>query len=319
MHVPTCTCIIYPETNLYQQKVVKMDDAIRLFAFNWLTEQMKVHGDVLDRKLLEQGFIFENQTVHLIGPQGIWKPSMMGLPLTITTKYESSYDDGFIKEGLIRYRYRGQNPNHSDNVGLRKIMQLRKPLIYFLGIATGRYCVAFPVFIINDNPLSLTLTVQVDEMKALNQGTSLEDTDATHWRRSYLTTTTKIRVHQRSFRERVLIAYQTQCTFCRLRHNELLDGAHIISDGEEKGDPIVPNGLALCKIHHAAFDSNIIGVTPDYDLHVREDILHEIDGPMLKFGLQSLQGNKLILPNHRRDYPDKERLEYRYDQFRKAG
>jgi putative restriction endonuclease len=296
-----------------------MDDAIRLFAFNWLTDQIKIHGKVLPRILLEKGFIFENQQIILIGPRGIWKPKMMELPLTITTIYESRYNDGFIKEGLIRYSYRGQNPNHPDNFGLRKIWQLKKPLIYFVAVAPGRYYAEFPVFIINDNPAALTFTVQVDEMNALNQVTSLEDTDATYWRRAYLTTTTKIRVHQRSFRERVLIAYQTQCTFCRLRHNELLDGAHIISDGEEKGDPIVPNGLALCKIHHAAFDSNIIGVTPDYDLHVREDILHEIDGPMLKYGLQSLQGNKLILPNHRRDFPDKERLEYRYDQFRKAG
>ncbi len=296
-----------------------MDDAIRLFAFNWLTEQMKIHGDVLPRTLLERGFIFESQAVHLIGPQGIWKPRMMELPITITTKFGGPYDDSFTREGLLEYKYRGQNPNHPDNVGLRKIMQLKKPLIYFYGIAPGRYFVVLPVFIINDNPSSLTFTVQVDELKALNQLSSWEDTDATHWRRAYLTTSTKVRLHQRSFRERVLIAYQSQCSFCRLRHNELLDGAHIISDGEEKGDPIVPNGLALCKIHHAAFDSNIIGVTPDYDVHVREDILHEIDGPMLKYGLQSLQGNKLILPNHRRDYPDKERLEYRYDQFRKAG
>jgi len=296
-----------------------MDDAIRLSAFTWLTDQMKIHGDVLDRKLLERGFIFENQTIHLMGPQGIWKPKMMELPLTITTKFGGPYDDSFTREGLLEYKYRGINPNHPDNAGLRKIMQLKKPLIYFYGIAPGRYFVAFPVFIINDNPSSLTFTVQVDEMKALNQVSSWEDTDATHWRRAYLTTSTKIRVHQRSFRERVLIAYQTQCTFCRLKHNELLDAAHIIADGEEKGDPIVQNGLSLCKIHHAAFDNNIIGVTPDYDLHVREDILHEIDGPMLKYGLQSLQGNKLILPNHRRDYPDKERLEYRYDQFRKAS
>ena len=296
-----------------------MDDAIRLFAFNWLTEQMKIHGDVLPRTLLERGFIFDSQVIHLIGPQGIWKSKLMELPITITTKFGGPYDDSFTREGLVEYKYRGQNPNHPDNVGLRKIMQLKKPLIYFYGIAPGRYFVVFPVFIINDNPSSLTFTVQVDELKALNQSSSWEDSDATHWRRAYLTTSTKVRLHQRSFRERVLIAYQSQCTFCRLRHNELLDGAHIISDGEEKGDPIVPNGLALCKIHHAAFDSNIIGVTPDYYLHVREDILHEIDGPMLKYGLQSLQGNKLILPNHRRDYPDKERLEYRYDQFRKAG
>jgi len=46
------------------------------------------------------------------------------------------------------------------------------------------------------------------------------------------------------------------------------------------------NGLALCKLHHAAFDANIIGVTPDLEVTVRLDVLQEIDGPMLQHGLQ---------------------------------
>ena len=54
-------------------------------------------------------------------------------------------------------------------------------------------------------------------------------------------------------------------TLCKLRHAELLDAAHIIADANDEGLPIVPNGLALCKIHHAAFDKNIIGISPDRD------------------------------------------------------
>ena len=50
--------------------------------------------------------------------------------------------------------------------------------------------------------------------------------------------------------------------------------------------PEVRNGLALCKIHHAAYDHNIIGINADYNIEVREDVLAEIDGPMLKHGLQ---------------------------------
>lgn len=41
----------------------------------------------------------------------------------------------------------------------------------------------------------------------------------------------------------------------------LLDAAHIVSDGHETlGQPIVPNGLPLSKIHHAAFDAHLLGV-----------------------------------------------------------
>ena len=51
-----------------------MDDLIRLAAFNWLNDQKEIHGDVLPRKLLEAGFTFQNQRVHVIGPQGIFTP-----------------------------------------------------------------------------------------------------------------------------------------------------------------------------------------------------------------------------------------------------
>jgi putative restriction endonuclease len=296
-----------------------MDDLIRLSAFNWLKDQIRIHSDVLPRELLANGFLFNNHRMTLIGPSGIWKPQQMDLPISITTTFDSPYDDSDERNGLIEYKYRGNDPYHRDNVGLREVMRLRKPLIYFNGMVKGRYFPAFPVYIIHDDPARLTFTVQVDEMKALNQPEMVEEADALRWRRAYATTMIKTRLHQRSFRERVLLAYQTQCTFCRLKHGELLDAAHIISDGEDKGDPVVSNGLSLCKIHHAAFDNNIIGITPDYNVHVREDILEEVDGPMLKYGLQSMHGNRLILPKHKVDFPDRERLEYRYEQFMKAG
>ncbi|MDD4962105.1 MAG: HNH endonuclease, partial [Candidatus Marinimicrobia bacterium] len=96
---------------------------------------------------------------------------------------------------------------------------------------------------------------------------------------------------------------------------ELLDAAHIIADSQEKGDPLVSNGLSLCKIHHAAFDQNIIGINPDYTIKIRQDILEETDGPMLKYGIQSLENHRLILPQHKKDWPDRERLEQRFGEF----
>jgi putative restriction endonuclease len=294
------------------------DDTIRLAAFEWLKQQIQIHGEVLPWTLLERGFNFQGNQIHLVGQSGIWKPRLMQFPLSIRNKFAGKYPDRINKNNLIEYMYRGTDPNYWDNVGLREIWKLKKPLVYLHGIAEGRYFVSFPAYIIADNPSKLFFTVQIDEISSLEQQNEVEDSDATHYRRAYATTTTNIRIHQTSFRERVLLAYQNQCSFCNLRHPELLDAAHIIGDKEDLGDPIVPNGLSLCKIHHAAFDNNIIGVTPDYKLHVREDVLYEIDGPMLKYGLQSMDGNKLILPYHKRDYPDPERLESRYEQFRKA-
>jgi len=86
-----------------------------------------------------------------------------------------------------------------------------------------------------------------------------------------------------------------------------------------RGEPIVPNGLALCKLHHAAFDAHILGVRPDYVIEVRRDILDETDGPMLRHGLQEIVGQLIHLPHNEHLRPRPDLLEERYEMFRKAG
>jgi len=300
-----------------------MEQAIRLAAFQWLEEQTARYGDVLPRKLLENGFDYQGRRVTLIGPAGIWKPKVFeSIPLSITTVYNGPYDDVFTPGGLLRYSYRGTaaDRNHRDNAGLRQAMTRQVPLIYFHGVVPGKYLAVWPVYIVQDHPESLSFSVAVDEPQALQASApnQLAD-DYASARRQYQTSITRVRLHQKSFRERVLTAYHEQCAFCRLRHANLLDAAHIIGDRDEMGDPVVSNGLSLCKIHHAAFDANILGVSPDYIIQVREDILLETDGPMLKHGIQELQDLKIILPSTRREWPDRDRLAVRYDQFRHAG
>ena len=295
-----------------------MDNQIRLSAFEWLNKQRIFHGDTLPRNILTEGFDYFGHRIRLMGPQGIWKPSQMNLPLSITTVIGGPYDDKPDVDGFLHYKHRGSDPSHRDNAGLRELMRLREPLIYFFNIFPGKYLASYPVYIIGDDPKNLTFTVAIDDIAYLKYD-KVEDTQSGTERRSYITQTVLYRAHQRQFRERVIAAYHNQCALCRLRHTELLDAAHIIGDREEHGDPIIQNGLSLCKIHHAAFDHNIIGINPDYQVLVRQDILEEIDGPMLKYGLQSLNNSRLILPSHRRDWPDKVRLEKRFVVFLRAG
>jgi putative restriction endonuclease len=117
----------------------------------------------------------------------------------------------------------------------------------------------------------------------------------------------------------VLAAYRAHCAICRLRHAELLEAAHILPDGHPQGLPVVPNGLALCKLHHAAFDLNIVGIQPDYRIIVRPDVLEEIDGPMLKHGLQGFHETRLWTPGTPRLRPNPEFLEERFVLFKKAS
>jgi putative restriction endonuclease len=99
----------------------------------------------------------------------------------------------------------------------------------------------------------------------------------------------------------------------------VLDAAHILPDGHPRGEPVVPNGLALCKLHHAPFDRHFLGVRPDLTVELRPDVLHEPDGPMLKYGLQGFEGARLVVPREPALRPNREFLEERYGMFRKAG
>lgn len=110
-------------------------------------------------------------------------------------------------------------------------------------------------------------------------------------------------------------AYREQCSICRLRHADLLDAAHITPDSDEGGEPVISNGLSLCKIHHAAYDRDYFGIQPNYHIVVRPAIMREEDGPMLKAGLQQIDESKLVLPRSVRDRPDPERLQKRFDRF----
>jgi hypothetical protein len=101
-------------------------------------------------------------------------------------------------------------------------------------------------------------------------------------RREYAERTVRQRLHQPIFRRQVLAAYRTQCALCRLRHGELLDAAHVKEDSDG-GEPVVPNGIAMCAIHHRAFDSFVLGVRPDYVIEVRRDVLGEADSRTLRY------------------------------------
>ena len=293
------------------------DLRVRLAAFEWLSEQVEAHGDVLARSMLAQGLVFDGQRVPLLGPQGIFKPRVCEYPLSITTIPDGPYADR-MEGPYLRYSYRGTDPRHPDNVGLREAMSRRVPLVLFVRVAPGRYLAHHPVFIVGDDPEQLLFEVDVEaRLGAPVEAVAPAAREAIE--RRYVTANFRRRVHQRAFRERVLEAYREQCAICHLRHQELLDAAHIVADAEDEGDPVVSNGLALCKLHHAAFDSFFLTVRPDYTIEVRRSILDENDGPMLLVGLKQMHDQPIQLPRSRQDLPDPARLERRYERFRQAS
>jgi putative restriction endonuclease len=271
---------------------MELDRDVRLAAFEFLLGSISRYGEVLSYAIIKQGFTFKGERVLLMGPQGIFKPRILPeLPLSITTAPEipgkaRPYDDRPSEAGVIIYKYRGTNPLHYDNLGLRKAMQRGAPLIYFYGVEVGYYRPTWPVFVIDDDPASLSFHIMVDEQQLGARGNYWEQKVSEIDRRRYITVEIQPRLHQVSFRAHVIRAYQDSCAICRLRHPELLDAAHILEDKHPQGIPEVSNGLALCAIHHKAYDKKVLAVKPDYSVEIQEKVLREIDGPMLKYGLQ---------------------------------
>lgn len=296
---------------------------VRQAAFQFLEELNLRHGPVLPAKELRAGFSFQGQRVALMGPQGIFKPALLQWPLSITTVpvvdgRPRPYQDELGPNGLLQYRYRGTDPNHRDNRGLREAMQRQLPLVYFQGVEPGWYQAQWPIFLVGDDPVGLTFQVAVDDPLASDLDDPYEFPDGA--RRAYVTRLARQRLYQVAFRHRVIRAYRESCAMCRLHHPDLLDAAHILPDAHPGGEPLTSNGLALCKLHHAAFDRNIVGVRPDGVIEIRHDILEEVDGPMLRHGLQDLHGHPLqVLPRVTRDRPNQDYLSERYQMFRAAS
>lgn len=293
---------------------------IRQAAMEWLDQRSSPDSRLFRFEELAE-FTFEGRRVPLMDRQrGIRKPAHMTAALSIRTTFTPPgqvppYEDAAGPDGLQRYKYRGADPDHPENVALRAALRERVLLIWFVGVAPGDYLPVYPVSVVAEETDKIQFVVAVDAAQALIPvGAHLDDTQ-----RRYVERLTKQRLHQPVFRAQVLRAYDYRCAVCRLKYTTLLDAAHILPDGHPRGLPVVPNGLSLCKIHHAAFDQNLIGVRPDLIVEVRRDVRTDADGPMLLHGLQEMDGTRLVVPTSRTAQPDPSRVEERYQEFRRAG
>lgn len=241
---------------------------------------------------------------------GIWNPRDFLATLSIMTSKDGPYADKVMANGQIEYHYES-GTDEGRNRKLRLAAELGLPLIRLTKVKDGYYIPTYPVFVVEVNQASRTVVLAVDEsLRGLPAGRELSPIE-----KQYAERLVRQRVHQPAFRATIMLAYDRRCAVCVLKHVELLDAAHIIEDGNDWGEPVVTNGLSLCKIHHAAYDRKFLGISPDYKVHINRELLEEVDGPMLKHGLQEMQGRALHVPNHRGERPDRQRLDERFQSF----
>jgi putative restriction endonuclease len=251
--------------------------------------------------------------------KGIWNPSTYAATLTIVSDPASEYDDGNHGDSLYRYSYErrpaGQDPRGGSNAKLREAMRLELPIVMLRKVASGQFVPIMPVYVVKEEPEHRRFLL------ALSEGLRFlpDPANLTEDQRRYAERVVRQRMHQPEFRARVLGAYEATCAVCVLKKVPLLDAAHITAEADGDGLPVVSNGLALCKLHHAAYDENILGISPDYVVHIGTAVLAEVDGPMLKHGLQQMDRRELWVPKRTNDKPDKERLAARFAVFQNAS
>jgi putative restriction endonuclease len=264
---------------------------------------------------LASGFPFRGTRVPFLNYQkGIYRARVQSGPaaLSIQTSSKSPYDDEILADGFL-YAYRAGAIDQPDNRALRAAHELQVPLVYFIGTRPGWYKPVFPCYVREDRPADRMVLITpgeligpVDEPVPVQLEEEIE--------RRYAVRQTRVRLHQARFRGRVVPGYNSQCAICRLKELRLLDAAHILGDVVEGGEPTVSNGLSLCAIHHRAFDQNLVGVSPDYVVHVSRRLREDEDGPMLAL-LKRFHELPLLVPSSLADRPDRDRLDSRFARF----
>jgi putative restriction endonuclease len=263
---------------------------------------------------LQQGFVFRGTRVPFLNYQkGIYRAAAQRgrAALAIVTSAKRPYDDEETDEGFW-YAYRAAPIDHLDNKALRLAHELRVPIAYFVASRPGWYSALYPCFVVADDPSHRRVLVTTGKMY---EGHPIPVENRIE--RGYAVRETRVRLHQARFRGLVLPAYGERCAICRLREISLLDAAHITPDRTPEGVAAVRNGVSLCTIHHRAYDQDLVGISPDYDVHVARRLLEDDDGPMLEL-LKGFHGSRIEFPRRPLLRPDPDRLAQRFERFASA-
>ena len=296
------------------------DLSLRQAAVARARELAQAYDDLVPIDRLREGFESGGQRISFGSFQkGIHRSRAQrgSAALTLTTSFNDPYADAFDQAGvLFTYAYRSGSIDQADNRALRAAFELQTPLVYFRALAPGQYLVVAPMFVTNDDPAARVVVLEPGlPVQDMQPGGLVSGPDV----RAYATREARHRLHQQRFKLDVMRAYRHRCAICTLRERELVQAAHIVPDVEAEGIAAVVNGLAHCAIHHLAFDRNLLGIDPTGVVHMADRLLREIDGPMLRTGLQGFHGALIALPRRPQDRPDPARLETRFDQFVQAA
>ena len=127
------------------------------------------------------------------------------------------------------------------------------------------------------------------------------------------------RINQTFFRDTILSSYEYRCCITGINNASLLHACHIVGWKEDETNRTNPqNGLCLNVLFHKAYDENLIGISPDYEVFISEDFfgakLKEVD-KLTKDCVMSYNKRKLIMP--KRFLPDRDLLAKHFENYKR--
>lgn len=299
------------------------DLEMRLAAARTLARLSHIYRDAVPWREIIKGFPYLGDRILLANRAwGIFKPRQMDRVLSIKTTLPregrgARYSDQVTEEGgengMWIYDMRDRDPAHSQNQWLKTAWSEGLPLIYLRGLAPAVYLPQFPVYVTDWDAsegqvrvaLGLECATRQDLVESELLGSALP---------RYTYRRMQDRVLMACFRVDVLKAYQDTCACSGLAQPQLVDAVPIVQG--LSGDTLnVTEGLCMSRLHHAAFDANLLGIDPDGRIHVSEQLDTREAGDPFSRHLMSLAGRRIAVPRTPESHPNRDLLAVRFEQF----
>lgn len=296
-------------------------------AFNRVKELESLFGDTIPAAEIRKGFRIDGESILLENQvKGIFKPRQMkkGVLSIKTTKPRDGlvniYSDQLKDDGFYHYSLQTGNPRTGSNQYLWQSKELCQPFIYFHAVAPAVYKALWPCFIKEIFPEKGYSVVSVGKVsQSKRNDREFEYTIADEIESRYLVRESNFRLHQASFRHNVLKAYQNKCSITGLPIPKLIEAAHIISDKEIGPMQTVSNGIALSRLHHKAYDSHMLGIDPDYKIHLGREFERLERSDVISNYFIIYKGTKISIPNSNQLKPNKDYLARRFESFERLN
>ena len=279
-------------------------------------ELAQAYDDLVPLDRLREGFEHDGQRMSFGSfYKGIHRSTAQRGPaaLTLTTSFKDPYADAFdTAGGSFTYAYRAGALDQADNRALRAAFELQTPLVYFRALAPGQYWVVAPMFVTADDPAARMVVLEpglpVQDMQP--GGLVSPPTCAPTRPARRATGCTSSASSSTSCAPTATAARSARCASASSSRPRTSSPTP-----RPRASPRWSTASRCARSTTSRSTATCSASTPRASSTSPDRLLREIDGPMLRTGLQGFHGGSIAVPRRPQDRPDPHRLELRFERF----